>query len=234
MFAHPKEHLFFDLDHTLWDFERNARETLTELFFSYRFDKLLETSDASAFITTYNRNNQRLWAAYNLGQLDKTTLRKRRFADTFAELGLNPELFPLQFEQDYLSICPQKTHLFPNTHETLGYLKEKYTLHLISNGFREACTTKIQCSNLVQYFDSVVISEVIGILKPHPGIFHYAVTNARTSVTHSVMIGDNLEADIEGARNVGMDAIHFNPAPGANDPTDLPTIRDLSELRRFL
>ncbi|WP_090973573.1 YjjG family noncanonical pyrimidine nucleotidase [Parapedobacter composti] len=205
-----KKDIFFDLDHTLWDFERNAAETLAELFDTYRF-RALGIESAEQFINTYNRNNQRLWSLYHHGKITKAELREARFADTFIELGIDPTLFPKAFEIDYLRICPQKTHLFPHVHETLGYLREKYTLHLISNGFKEASELKIAKTNLKGYFTTVVISEVVGVHKPHPQIFHHAVTNAKTSIPRSVMVGDSLEADIRGAYQVGMDAIYFNP-----------------------
>lgn len=220
IFAHVKNRdktdIFFDLDHTIWDFEKNAEETLTELFDTYRFSALGIHTPA-IFIETYNRNNHRLWALYHQGRINKSELRKARFADTFTELGIDPLLFPEAFEEDYIRLCPQKTNLFPNTHETLGYLQEKYALHLISNGFNEASQTKIAKCNLKKYFDTIVISELVGVHKPHPEIFHYAVGRAKTEIRHSVMVGDSLEADIQGAQNVGMDAIYFNPC-GATVP----------------
>lgn len=214
-----KKDIFFDLDHTLWDFEKNAAETLTELFDTYRFS-VFGFGSAEHFIETYNRNNHRLWAQYHRGEISKSELREARFADTFRELGVDPIHFPMAFEADYLRLCPQKTHLFPNVHETLGYLQERYALHLISNGFGDAAETKVTRCNLKKYFSTIVISEVVGVHKPHPEIFHYAVSNAKTAILHSVMIGDSIEADIRGAQNIGMDAICFNPQ-GAEMPKDV-------------
>lgn len=225
-----KRDIFFDLDHTIWDFDKNAEETLKELYADYQFDRLGIRS-AEIFIETYTRNNHRLWAMYHNGLINKSELRAARFADTFVELGVDPKLFPLAFEEDYLRICPQKTNLFPHAHETLGYLSEKYTLHVISNGFKEASETKLNNSKLKPYFKSVVISEIIGIHKPHPDIFHYAVSNAQTAIPHSVMIGDSLEADVRGAKNVGMDSIFFNPRQ-QEVPEDIDrSISSLGELR---
>lgn len=227
-----KEHLFFDLDHTLWDFDRNAEETLSELFDIYRF-RDLGFSSADVFIESYTRNNQLLWAQYHLGEIDKDHLRKARFSNTFEELGVEPHLFPRQFEVDYLSMCPLKTHLFPNAIETLNYLKEKYVLHLISNGFKEASATKIETTGIANYFFQVVISENVGVHKPHPKIFEYALNAAGTNKEASVMIGDSLEADIRGAQNFGMDAIFFNPK-GMETPADVKfEISELSELTRL-
>lgn len=224
-----KKDIFFDLDHTLWDFEKNAGEALTELFEIHNFEAL-GIASAISFIETYNRNNHRLWALYHHGKITKTELREARFADTFHELGIDPRLFPKAFEEEYLKLCPQKTHLFPHAHETLSYLQEKYTLHLISNGFGDAAETKVTKCGLKKYFTTIVISETVGVHKPDPRIFHHAVKNAKTAIPDSVMVGDSLEADIRGAQNVGMDAIYFNPKNEAV-PRDIKrSIGTLSEL----
>ncbi|HZH54733.1 MAG TPA: YjjG family noncanonical pyrimidine nucleotidase [Sphingobacteriaceae bacterium] len=228
-----KKSIFFDLDHTLWDFDKNAEETLAELFVTYRFDRLGMHS-ADVFIETYTRNNHRLWAKYHIGEIDKAELRKARFADTFTELGVDPALFPLQFEVDYLHICPRKTNLFPHTHEVLEYLQGKYSLHLISNGFKEASRIKIANSGLANYFQTVVISELVGVHKPHPEIFHHAVANAQTHIPESVMIGDSIEADIRGAQGVGMDAVFFNPHNQALPEDIKRSITGLNELTKLL
>src|SRR5690606_12128892 len=232
MFQHKKD-IFFDLDHTIWDFDRNARETLHELYYVFEFDKLFNRPNSDDFIETYTINNHRLWDLYHHGKIDKPTLRKLRFADTFQQLGVDPELFPKQFEEEYLRICPTKTNLFPNAIETLEYLQHRYNLHLISNGFKEACETKLRSSNLAQYFKTVVISEVFGVNKPDARIFEYAVTQGETQKDYSVMVGDNLDADVRGAINAGMDAIYFN-AVGAEKPHDVPhMIVDLKELQHI-
>lgn len=225
-----KTDIFFDLDHTIWDFEKNAAETLMELFETYRFSSF-GINSATLFIDTYNRNNHRLWALYHHGKITKSQLREARFADTFTELGIDPLLFPKTFETDYLRLCPQKMNLFPHTHETLTYLKEKYTLHLISNGFGDAAQIKVVKCDLKKYFKTIVISEVVGVHKPHPEIFHYAVKNAKTEIAKSVMVGDSLEADIQGAQNVGMDAIFFNPCNAAVPSYVKQSITGLEELQ---
>ncbi len=227
-----KKDIFFDLDHTIWDFEKNAEEALMELFDTYNFTSL-GIGSAALFIETYNRNNHRLWAQYHNGHITKFELREARFADTFRELGIDPRLFPKAFEADYLRLCPQKTHLFPHAHETLGYLREKYHLHLISNGFGDAAEIKVTKCDLKRYFSTIVISETVGVHKPDPRIFHFAVDNAKTAISNSVMIGDSLEADVRGAQNVGMDAIYFNPKR-ENVPTDVKqSIDALNELTRI-
>jgi YjjG family noncanonical pyrimidine nucleotidase len=234
MLNYEKKAVFFDLDHTLWDFERNAHETLSELYFTYKLDELFGASAVERFISTYNKHNQRLWGLYNLGQIDKASLRKRRFGDTFEELGADKEALPLAFEEDYLLYCPRKTHLFPHALEVLEYLKGRYSLHLISNGFQEACTTKLTYSGLEKYFDTIVISEVVGVLKPDPAIFMHTLSKAGVEAKEAVMIGDNFEADVKGALNVGIEAVYFNPT-GINQPSGPHLhIGSLSDLKLFL
>jgi putative hydrolase of the HAD superfamily len=227
------QHLFFDLDHTIWDFDKNAEETLHELYQTYGLRDLgLHSPDL--FIQTYTDNNHRLWADYHLGRISKEELRKTRFSKTFLDLGLQPELIPHQFEDDYVRICPTKTNLFPEAHETLAYLQEKYVLHIISNGFRESTEMKIELSDLSQYFENIIISELVGVNKPDTAIFQHALDLANAECSHSLMIGDSLEADIRGALRFGMDAIYFNPGRGEK-PEDVPQqIHHLSELRELL
>ncbi len=227
------KHLFFDLDHTLWDFDRNAEETLLELYDFHQLEKL-GVACAATFIETYTRNNHELWAAYHLGRISKDELRRTRFRRTFLELGLAPEIIPTEFEDDYVRICPTKTNLFPEAHETLNYLSGKYSLHLISNGFKESTELKIELTNLGRYFSTIVISEIIGINKPDKAIFEFALNGAQAFKEESLMIGDSLEADIRGAMAFGMDAIYFNPL-GKEKPADVRRqITHLNELQHLL
>jgi putative hydrolase of the HAD superfamily len=214
------KHIFFDLDHTLWDFDRNAEETLLELYDTYGLAGL-GLSSATNFIHTYTRNNHQLWADYHLGKISKQTLRETRFKKTFTDMGLAAELIPTAFEDDYVRICPYKTNLFPDVHEVLTYLQEKYTLHLISNGFKEATTVKVGNTGLGKYFENVIISELVGVNKPDKAIFTHAINLAGAQVHESLMIGDSLEADVYGALHFGMDAIYFNPT-GLPQPADVP------------
>lgn len=230
MFRHKKD-IFFDLDHTIWDFDKNAEETLAELYPRFGFDKLFNKPQADEFIEVYTINNHKVWELYHHGKIDKPTLRKLRFANTFQELGVDPALFPIAFEEAYLAICPTKTNLFPHAHETLEYLGKRYHLHLISNGFREACEKKLEHSKLAHYFKTIVISEVFGVNKPDPRIFEHALSNGQAQREAAIMIGDNIDADVRGATGVGMDAIFFNPL-GADKPDDVHyMIADLKDLQ---
>nr|MBC7613112.1 noncanonical pyrimidine nucleotidase, YjjG family [Pseudopedobacter sp.] len=227
------QHIFFDLDHTLWDFDKNAEETLSELYFNYQLANL-GLSSCDIFIETYTKNNHQLWADYHLGKITKEALRETRFKKTFLDLGLDESVIPNKFEDDYVNICPTKSNLFPHTHETLSYLQQKYTLHLISNGFKESTEYKVKNTNLTPYFQNVIISEVIGINKPDKAIFQYAIDKAKASTQQSLMIGDSIEADVRGALNFGMDAIYFNPH-FAEIPHDVSWhINHLEELTKIL
>jgi putative hydrolase of the HAD superfamily len=226
-------HIFFDLDHTIWDFDKNAEETLHELFEVYRL-KDLGLNSADAFIETYTRNNHALWADYHLGRISKETLRETRFKKTFLDLGLSPDVIPTKFEDDYVALGPTKTNLFPDAHETLTYLQGKYTLHLISNGFRESTEMKVSKTGLTKYFKHVFISEVVGYNKPDKAIFEHALKTGGAKKEESLMIGDSLEADIYGALNFGIDAIFFNPNNLAK-PDDVPLqVTHLKELTLIL
>lgn len=204
------KHIFFDLDHTIWDFDRNAQETLMELFEHYNLPALGLDSPQN-FIQTYTENNHQLWAEYHLGKITKEHLRSERFSKTFKELGVEPDLVPPAFEEDYVRISPTKTNLFEGSEKVLAYLQQKYTLHIISNGFKETTLTKMRLSNLNPYFDQVIISEDVGVNKPDPAVFTYALNKAGATKEESIMIGDSLEADVRGAQDFGMRAIFFNP-----------------------
>ncbi|GGH17187.1 YjjG family noncanonical pyrimidine nucleotidase [Mucilaginibacter phyllosphaerae] len=227
------KHIFFDLDHTIWDFDKNAEETLHELYSTYKL-KDIGLKSADLFIETYTRHNHRLWAQYHLGEITKDELREARFKSTFIELGVQPDLMPADFEDAYVMLGPTKTNLFPHAHETLAYLQGKYTLHLISNGFKESTEMKVAGTNLSPYFQNIIISEVVGVNKPDPAIFKHAIELAGATIPESVMIGDSIEADIRGAMGVGMDAIYFNPLQ-AEKPADVDMqIHHLKELTLLL
>lgn len=226
------QHIFFDLDHTIWDFDRNAEETLQELYITHNLENLgLQSADV--FIETYTRNNHQLWADYHMGRISKQALRETRFRKTFLDLGVEPELIPLVFEDEYVRICPTKTNLFPHAHEVLQYLSKRYQLHIISNGFKEATGIKVANTGLAPYFQNVIISELVGINKPDKAIFEHALNLAGATISESIMIGDSLEADVYGAMSYGMDAIYFNPT-GLEKPADVPvqitSLLDLMEL----
>ncbi|MET4081257.1 putative hydrolase of the HAD superfamily [Pedobacter sp. UYP30] len=226
---HAKKHIFFDLDHTIWDFDRNAEETLTELFAKYKlFD--LGLASCPDFISAYTKNNHQLWAEYHLGKITKDHLRAARFHKTFLQLGLKPDDIPQQFEEDYVNISPTKTNLFAGAIEVLQVLQKNYELHIISNGFKTTTLTKMNLSNLNPYFKNVIISEDVGVNKPNPQIFKYALDKANANKSQSIMIGDSIEADIDGALNFGMDAIFFNATKKEKPSHVKHQVENLTEL----
>jgi putative hydrolase of the HAD superfamily len=225
-----KTDLFFDLDHTLWDFDRNAAETLSELYEVYNLHRLgIPSSDE--FITRYTAHNYALWELYHRGLIDKSTLRKDRFHQTFQDFNVRIADIPSQLELDFVRLCPTKNHVFPGAFEVLTYLSTHYRLHLISNGFYESTQLKLTHSGLLPFFQHIFCSDQIGIHKPNPGIFAHALHESDSHVATSVMIGDSIEADIRGAMNAGWDAIYFN-TKGCPPPEDIPfSISSLLELK---
>ena len=199
--------LFFDLDHTLWDFEKNSALTFNQLLIDYQIPVRLEN-----FLRVYVPLNFEYWKAFREQRMDKETLRYRRIKDTFDQLKISIDddmVFTLA--DAYIQNLPEHNHLFPETIEVLDKLKERYSLHIITNGFREVQQFKMRNAGLTPYFNTVTDSESVGVKKPNPLIFHKALTDADCDPTNSVMIGDSYEADIVGALQVGMNAIHFMP-----------------------
>lgn len=222
------KHIFFDLDHTLWDFEKNSTEAIFELFHRYELNRQIRSFDD--FISDYQQINFDYWNRYNNGDIDKQTVRYGRFYDLFTRYKIaDPVAFGEMFADEYLLIAPHKTHLFPDTHEVLGYLQTKYKLHLITNGFKEVLEIKISRTNLQPYFDLILSAEDVGVNKPHPLVFETALKKARALPGESLMIGDSYEADILGAQKVGMHTLHFNPKTEPKK-TESAEIHRLSEL----
>jgi putative hydrolase of the HAD superfamily len=203
-------HLFFDLDHTLWDFHRNSEETLHQLFYDFELHQFGVTHP-ERFMEVYTRINHRLWQQYHRGEVSKETLRDSRFRHTFIELGFDGDHFADAFSDSYLNISPTRPHLLPHTIEVLEYLRDKYTMSIITNGFAEVQHIKMKHSGIAGYFDAVVISEEVGFQKPDIRIFEHAACLAGVSIQSCLMIGDNEETDIAGAKNAGMDQVYFNP-----------------------
>ena len=226
-------HLFFDLDHTLWDYDRNVQESLNELFEIYRLPDL-GVSTIDDFYEAFRAVNFSLWSLYNLGKIDKVKLRKERFKRIFEHLGADGLAVPLEMEEDFMRRTSSKPHLFPHSKETLNYLQNEYELHIITNGFNESQAMKMSASGLTSYFRLIITSETMGYRKPDKRIFEYAVDKLQSRPGECLMIGDNPDADIVGAKNAGIDQVLFNPLsiPCTLEPTY--TITCLSELKNIL
>lgn len=226
------KHLFFDLDHTLWDFEANSHETLKELYSDFQLNKYFK--DFDDFHARYEYHNLYLWGQYRKSKIKKSTLNTQRFYLPFAEVGFDDMKIAERFAQQYVSISPTKTKLFPGTIEVLEKLKPHYQMHIITNGFREVQYKKLNNSGLSAFFDKVYISELIGVQKPHPYFFDYFIKSSNARKKESLVIGDSLEADIEGAINAGIDQVFFNSKGQSHDKKITHEIDNLSELIKIL
>jgi len=227
------QHLFFDLDRTLWDFDKSAIEAFGELYEKYRL-KERGINSVSGLYSVYTKHNNKLWEEYRHGRIEKRVLSSLRYFLTFQDFGIEDKKLAESFGREYLEISPRKVNLFPHTMEVLDYLKPKYNLHLITNGFSEVQETKLQASGLGKYFEIVITSEAAGVKKPNPEIFHFALQKAAAEVADSLMIGDDFEVDILGAKNMGMDQVLFDPERKYPQNGSTFAISDLAELKGFL
>ncbi len=225
--------IFFDLDNTLWDLDTNASETLLELYHKFNLIELGVPS-FEVFFEKYKLRNEMMWEQYRLGKIDKITLRDTRFSLTFWDMGLDSELAPKELASEFIRIGPRKSKLFPHAHEVLTYLKEKYVLHIITNGFEEAQHIKLQSSDLTKYFKNIIISEHTGFKKPDIRIFQYSAESANASPENCLMVGDSLLVDVIGAQDAGWDAVYFNPAGTPHDLKPTYEIESLDLLKNIL
>ena len=227
------KHIFFDLDHTLWDFATNSKLALKQIF---EENKLAERGIPSfeKFHDKYVPINDRFWARYHNGFVSKEKLRHGRFYDTLKEFNiLDGELAEIMAES-YVTISPKMTALFPDAVEVLQYLQAKYKLHLITNGFAEVQWIKLENSGLKPFFEHIIISEEVGTQKPDKAIFEIAMDRAATHADECIMIGDNYNTDIVGAQNAGIDQVFFNPTKNRKKQAVTYEIRELIELKTIL
>jgi putative hydrolase of the HAD superfamily len=203
-------HLFFDLDNTLWDFRANAYDALHEIFTT--LDLFDRVPDFSEFLCAYEKYNEYLWGEYRKGRLRKEFLRTERIKLAFHEMGVDDPELANKIEKLFVQTMPQKTNLFPCVHETLRYLSNKYRLYILTNGFAELQVQKINNAGLQPYFQKLFMAEMVGYQKPDRRFFEYAIKSAHAHKIECLMIGDDPEVDIVGARNSGIDQVFFNPA----------------------
>ena len=227
------QHLFFDLDHTLWDYDRNVSESLSELYQIYGLQNLgIPTFEL--FSASFHHINFQLWDWYNVGKIDKVNLRKERFPRIFSHAGGRHDAIPAEFEEDFMSRTSSKPHVFPHAKEILTYLKAKYRLHVITNGFNESQAKKMKSAGLDGFFELVVTSETTGHKKPDPRIFQYAIEQLVTESDSCLMIGDNPDSDILGAQRASIDQVFFNPEGKTIELKPTYTISHLKELEDLL
>ena len=215
------KHLFFDLDHTLWDFDKNAGVALSEVFDEFKLSIII-SSDFNSFYIKYLHHNKILWDRYHHGYISAEDLKWKRMWRTLLDFKVPDEVLSKKLAARFLEILPTKKEIFPHTFEILNYLRDKeYQLHLITNGFEKTQWTKVKNSGLEPYFLNMITSEASNSLKPKKAIFDYALNKAKAELNESIMLGDNLDADIQGAVNAGMHSVYVNHIEGA--PTSLAT-----------
>ncbi len=202
-------HLLFDLDHTLWDFERNSAETLLELYHEANLHEIFVSS--SEFLAVYHQINGRLWDAYGRGKVSKNKVKYDRFIQTLRVGGSDNLKLAHSLADDYVVRSPQKTHLMPGVRDLIPILCQRYQLHIITNGFNEVQFTKIRNSGLTPFFTQIITSEDAGFQKPAAAYFDYLLAQTGIQVNTSLVIGDNTITDIKGAKDFGFDTVFYNP-----------------------
>ena len=204
------KHIFFDLDRTLWDFDAAAEVAFERIYEKHNLKKL-GIPNAHEFHEVYHPLNERLWELYRADKITKDYLNRTRFVLPLEHYGIHDTDLADHLSEDYVYWSPRIVRLVPGTMELLEYLKPKYHLHLITNGFQEVQHTKLSGSGLEPYFETLTVSEEVGVKKPNPEIFYYALRKAHATAEESLMIGDEMAVDIDGARAAGIDQLFFNP-----------------------
>ena len=224
------KHVFFDLDHTLWDFEKNSALTFQEILPAANIK-----IDFESFLEAYIPVNLKYWKMYREEKVSKEELRYIRLKETFDTIDYFVEDSIINhLSEEYIAKLPNYNHLFDGTFEILEYLQKKYELHIITNGFEEIQLLKMEKSGISRFFNEIITSESVGVKKPNPRVFEYALEKVNTNAYSSIMIGDSLEADINGAINCGIKAIHFNSEKAQDVPENIISITHLLEIKQYL
>ncbi len=221
--------VFFDLDHTLWDFEKNSALTFEKIFVQHGVQV-----DLPDFLDRYIPINLEFWKLYREEKIAKEDLRYQRLRTVFDALGYKIEDDLIHLLADsYIEYLSSFNHLLPYSVEILEYLKPHYKIHIITNGFQEIQEKKLRNARIKEYFSQVINSEMAGVKKPNPLIFKLALERARVTANNAIMVGDSIEADILGARAVGFHTIHYNVH---KDPEHKhgEIIHHLSEIKSYL
>lgn len=228
------QHVFFDLDNTLWDFDKSSLMAFDKIYDIFRLINHGIPS-ASHFHHTYFDHNNRLWELYRQGKIDKEFLKTERFRLPLKDYGIVDEKLAVELGESYTDLAARLVALVPHTMEVLNYLKEKeYKIHLITNGFLEVQSVKMQASGLDKMIDNSFVSEVVGFKKPDHRIFYHAMENVGATLENSVMIGDDLSVDILPAKEIGMFHIYFNRKQKPHNETLTSEIKDLIEIKGIL
>lgn len=228
------QHIFFDLDNTLWDHRRNAYLTIKNLFEKEEIN-LRYNVDFEEFHSVYHEINEKLWENIRDGLIDKEYLRKHRFYDTFKHFNVDDEQLSMYFEEHFLDKILNRNELVEGAEYILEYLKARhYTLHIISNGFKEVTERKCILSGIAPYFQTITSADSVGVRKPRPEIFEYSLKLAGASKEESILIGDDWIADVVGARNFGMDVIFFDVLKENRQEEGLKVIQHLLQIKEYL
>ena len=227
-------HLFFDLDHTLWDFERNSAECLADIYETFDL-KGLNISNLETFQKEFSVVNRHQWSLLEKNLITHEDLRRHRFQETLENLGVKDlkKSFGLEINEYFLELLPKMAHLIEGAVDVLEYLLPKYELHIISNGWQDIQVNKMKSSEIHHYFGEIITNELAGTRKPDRRIFDYAIDVTKANLVESLMIGDNYEADILGAINVNMDTVFYNPdniSTGQKPTFDINKLVELKEI----
>ena len=225
--------LFFDLDDTLWAFSRNARDTFAEVYRRHSYDRFFDSFDH--FYTLYQQRNHQLWEEYAEGLVTKEELNRQRFLYPLQQVGHADAQLAQTFAADFFERIPTCSGLMPHAREVLEYLQGRYRLYILSNGFEELQCRKMRSAGIDGYFRQVILSDHLGVLKPHPQLFHFALSATQSQLSESLMIGDSWANDVAGAAGVGMHQVYYNVS-GLTPLPFRPTyeITDLRQLMEIL
>ena len=226
-------HIFFDLDRTLWDFDAAAEVAFERIYDKYDL-KSLGIPNAHEFHEVYHPLNEQLWVLYRENKITKDDLNRTRFVLPLEHYGIHDTDLADHLSEDYVYWSPRIVRLVPGTMELLDYLKPKYHLHLITNGFQEVQDTKLSLSGMKPHFETLTVSEEVGVKKPDPEIFNYALRKAHATAEESLMIGDEMAVDIDGARAAGIDQIFFNAKEEKIEGERTFEVKKLLEIKEIL
>lgn len=228
------QHIFFDLDNTIWDHRKNAYLTLKDLFEKEEIS-LKYNIDFEEFHSVYHEVNESLWEKIRDGIIDKEYLRKHRFYDTFNHFNVDDEELAMYFEEHFLDRILNHNELVEGAEFILEYLKAKnYTLHIISNGFKEVTERKCILSGIDKYFQTITSADTVGVRKPRPEIFEYSLSLSDATKENSILIGDDWIADVVGAQNFGIDVIFFDVLNENKEEEGLKVIKHLLQIKDYL
>ncbi|NMA73644.1 MAG: noncanonical pyrimidine nucleotidase, YjjG family [Bacteroidales bacterium] len=230
------ENVFFDLDDTLWACSQNAKNALEKVYHKYQFDRYFDSF--FHFYSLYSPENEILWREYGSGAITKDELNKRRFSYPLLSVGIDKYDLVEQYRTSFFEQIKKEKELMPGAKELLDYLAPNYNLYILSNGFRELQYSKMEASGILSYFKEILLSEDFGVLKPDREIFHQALATTHSLIENSVMVGDNWETDILGAKNVGLVQIFYNPGltevPLKNRSNTTYPVVSLAEIKTLL